>query len=314
MTDEILEAPIEIIPLAPLPGRILAQARKEKGLSVADVARSLRLSVRQIEAIDADDFDKLPGKTFLRGFIRNYAKLLQIDPEPLLQGRLAAAPQQRFQAQTISVPPGRVEYSPPRGQRTFSTDPARPWLKYLLTILIVLVLAGGAAYEWLRGGEMRTVVVKPVGEPVGEPVAEQAADKPIAESPAVSLALPPVQPQVQANPPAPALPLPALPAAPAPKAEIQPAPAPPVGAEAAAQGGAKVKFTFSGESWVDIRDKNGRSIYKQLGRAGEEQTISGTPPLFLTVGKAANVKVLYNDKPVDLEPHMNGDVARLNLK
>lgn len=308
MTDEILEAPIEIIPPAPLPGRILAQARKEKGLSVADVARSLRLSVRQIEAIDADDFDKLPGKTFLRGFIRNYAKLLQIDPEPLLQGRLAAAPQQRFQVQAISVPPGRVEYSPPRGQRTFSTDPARPWLKYLLTILIVLVLAGGAAYEWLRGGEMRTVVVKPVGEPV----AEQAADKPIAESPAVPLALPPVQPQVQANPPAPASPAP--PAAPAPKAE-QPAPAqPPAGAEAAAQGGAKVKFSFSGESWVDIRDKNGRSIYKQLGRAGEEQTISGTPPLFLTVGKAANVKVLYNDKPVDLEPHMSGDVARLNLK
>lgn len=307
----MLEAPIEITPPAPLPGRILAQARKEKGLSVADVARSLRLSVRQIEAIDADDFDKLPGKTFLRGFIRNYAKLLQIDPEPLLQGRLAAAPQQRFQAQTISVPPGRVEYSPPRGQRTFSTDPARPWLKYLLAILIVLVLAGGAAYELLRGGEMRTVVVKPVGEPVGEPVAEQAADKPIAESPAVPLALPPVQPQAQTN----ASPLPAPPAAPAPKAEIQPAPAPPpVGAEAAAQGGAKVKFTFSGESWVDIRDKNGRSVYKQLGRAGEEQTISGTPPLFLTVGKAANVKVLYNDKPVDLEPHMSGDVARLNLK
>ncbi|MFA7240435.1 MAG: RodZ domain-containing protein [Sulfuricellaceae bacterium] len=318
MTDEILEAPIEITPPAPpLPGKILAQARKEKGLSVADVARSLRLSVRQIEAIDADDFDKLPGKTFLRGFIRNYAKLLQIDPEPLLQGRLAAAPQQRFQAQAISVPPGRVEYSPPRGQRTFSTDPDRPWLKYLLTILIVLVLAGGGAYEWLRGGDMRTVVVKPVGEPVAEPAADKpAAEK--AENPAVPLALPPAEPvQPLANPQPPALPPPA--AAPAPKAGTPPAPVqsqlpPPVGVEAAALAGAKVKFSFLGESWVDIRDKNGRSIYKQLGRAGEEQTISGTPPLSLTIGKAANVKVLYNDKPVDLEPHMNGDVARLNLK
>lgn len=300
MTDEILEAPIEIAPLAPLPGKILAQARKDKGLSVADVARSLRLSVRQIEAIDADDFDKLPGKTFLRGFIRNYAKLLQLDPEPLLQGRLAATPQQRFQAQAITVPASRVEYSPPRGQRTFSTAPARPWLKFLLAAFVVLVLAGGAAYELLRGGDIRTVVVKPAGEPA----VESAGDN-------VPLALPSVQPQTQANPQPLALPA----AAPAPKIETQAVPVqPPSGAEAAAQAGSRVKFSFSGESWVDIRDKNGRSIYKQLGHAGDEQTITGPPPLFLTIGKADNVKVLYNDKPVDLAPHTAGEVARLNLK
>jgi len=301
VTDEILEAPIEVAPLAPLPGKILAQARKEKGLSVADVARSLRLSVRQIEAIDADDFDKLPGKTFLRGFIRNYAKLLQLDPEPLLQGRLAATPQQRFQAQAITVPPGRVEYSPPRGQRTFSTVPPRPWLKFLWMTLVVLVLAGGAAYELLRGGVIRTVVVKPVGEPAVEPAGEN-----------VSLALPPVQSQTQAEPQQPILPAPT--AAPAPKIETQALVQPLSSVEAAAQTGGRVKFSFSGESWVDIRDKNGRSIYKQLGRAGDEQTIFGTPPLFLTIGKAANVKVMYNDKPVDLVPHTSGEVARLNLK
>lgn len=298
VTDEILETPTEAIPLPPLPGKILAQVRMEKGLSVADVAHSLRLSLRQIEAIEADDFARLPGKTFLRGFIRNYAKLLQIDPEPLLQGPLAAAPQQRFQVQAISVPPGQVEFSTPRGQRTFSTAPERPWLKYALGALVVLVLASGAAYELLRGGEIRTVVVKPAGDNAAMP-----------------LTLPPEQPQAQADAQPPALPPPA--ATPAPKAETQAAPvqAPP-GVEAAvtAPGGAKVKFTFSGESWVDLKDKNGRTIYKQTGQAGNEQTITGTPPLSLTVGRAVNVKILYNDKPVDLAPYTNGDVARLNLE
>lgn len=297
VTDEILETPAETIPPPPLPGKTLAQVREEKGMSVADVARSLRLSVKQIEAIEADNFDKLPGKTFLRGFIRNYAKLLQIDPEPLLQGRLAAEPQQKFQAQAISVPPGQVEFNTSRGQRTFSTDPGRPWLKYALAALVVLVLAGGAAYELLRGSEIHTVVVKPVGD-----------------NAAVPLALPPTQPQPQTDVQTLALPQAAAPISKveAPQTPVQPQAA----AEAAAtpQGGAKVRFSFGGESWVDLKDKNGRTVYKQTGYAGTEQTISGTPPLSLTVGKAANVKILYNDKPVDLAPHTNGDVARLNLE
>lgn len=296
MTEEIQEAAAEAIPTPPLPGKILAQIREEKGISVADVARSLRLSVKQIEAIEADNFDKLPGKTFLRGFIRNYAKLLQIDPEPLLQGNLAAEPHQRFQVQAISVPPGQVEFNTPRGQRTFSTDPGRPWLKYALAALVVVVLAGGAAYELLRGSEIHTVVVKPVGD----------------NSP-VPLVLPaPADAQTDTQTPA----LPQA-AAPAPNAEAAPLTVQqPASVEAATAppGSAKVKFSFSGESWVELKDRNGRTIYKQTGYAGTEQTISGTSPFSLTVGRAANVKVLHNDKPVDLTPYASGDVARLNLE
>ena len=65
-------------------GATLAQAREASGLSVAEVAKRLRLSISQIEALEADAYDKLPGPTFARGFIRNYARLLQIDSTPLL--------------------------------------------------------------------------------------------------------------------------------------------------------------------------------------------------------------------------------------
>jgi len=66
------------------PGRALAAARAGLKLSVADVSQQIKYGVKQIEAIEADDYARLPGTTFVRGMIRSYAKLVQIDPAPLL--------------------------------------------------------------------------------------------------------------------------------------------------------------------------------------------------------------------------------------
>lgn len=70
----------------PLPGAALRAERERQGMSVADVAQHTRLASRQIEALEADDYDLLPELPFVRGFIRSYARLLQIAPEPLLAG------------------------------------------------------------------------------------------------------------------------------------------------------------------------------------------------------------------------------------
>lgn len=66
------------------PGMALAAARKAQGLTVENVAGRLRLSPIQIKAIEADDFTALPGAVFARGFVRNYARLLDLNAEPLL--------------------------------------------------------------------------------------------------------------------------------------------------------------------------------------------------------------------------------------
>lgn len=300
MTDETLQSSTEVIPPQVSPGAFLSAARNEIGLSVADVARSLRLSVRQIEAIEADDFDRLPGKTFLRGFVRNYAKLLNIDPEPLLEACQHTAIQPLAQSHAISVPPGEVEISASRSQRTFSGNQPSPWLKYAPVVFVVALL-GWVAFEFMGGNNANTVVVKPSGE----------------DSMAVPLNLPPAQNPVQAEQTSPAAQ--EAPAAPTPSHNEGSAPSAPVPPQATSQdtaipqGAVKVKLTFSGESWIDLKDKSGRTIFKQTGQAGNEQVISGTPPLALTVGKALNVKVYYNDQLIDLVPHTNGDVARLTL-
>lgn len=66
------------------PGGLLRAARVASGLSIAEVTQSIKFAERQIEALERDDFDKLPGNTFVRGIIRSYAKLLRLDPGPLL--------------------------------------------------------------------------------------------------------------------------------------------------------------------------------------------------------------------------------------
>jgi len=65
-------------------GVALRQAREQLGLSVADVANRLKFASRQIEALEEEAFARLPEMTFVRGFVRSYAKLLQLNPVPLL--------------------------------------------------------------------------------------------------------------------------------------------------------------------------------------------------------------------------------------
>ena len=93
-----------------LPGRYLSGTREARGLSIADIARTLKFSERQIEALERDDYQQLPGVTFIRGFIRSYARLLKLDPIPLLEMLDAGAP---FAAVEV-VAPGNMGDAVPR--------------------------------------------------------------------------------------------------------------------------------------------------------------------------------------------------------
>ena len=66
-------------------GQEIATARKKQGLSIKDVEESLKIRLRFLEAIENDEFDVLPGKAYVKGFIRSYANYLKIDPAPLIE-------------------------------------------------------------------------------------------------------------------------------------------------------------------------------------------------------------------------------------
>lgn len=109
-------------------GRQLAAAREAQGLTVEEVVRHTKLSTRQVLALEADAYDQLPGPVFVRGFIRNYARHLQLDPVPLLAWidsptRLAAAAMQTAPAAPVAAAKS-VESTTVSAEPVAMTEPA----------------------------------------------------------------------------------------------------------------------------------------------------------------------------------------------
>lgn len=268
---------------APGPGAILRQARTERGLSVADVAGRLKYGVRQIEALEADDYARLSGATFVRGMIRGYAKLLGIDAGPALdtlrrhEVPLPVAMETR--SEVIPFPEGHK-----RGTRT-----------YLALSALLLVAGAAVLYEWRANVS-----------PPSEARAPEPGNAPVA---AASEA-PPAPREAEPSRPAEAAPGPPAPDSTA-LAQAQPA-----GESAAAprSGRRRIVLEFVRESWVEIRNGNGRILLSQLNPGGTQKVIEGTPPFSLVIGNASHVHLAYNDAPVDLKPYVKVEVARLTLE
>jgi len=131
------------IPSDESPGRSLREAREMRGLSIADVVNSIKFSSRQIEAIERNDFAHLPGATFVRGLIRSYAKLLQLDPQSLL----AMMDREAVQADNqIHLPKDTGAALPQPGER-------RSYLPHLALLLTVLAVGIAVAtyFDWPTG-------------------------------------------------------------------------------------------------------------------------------------------------------------------
>jgi cytoskeletal protein RodZ len=122
------------------PGRTLERLRTERKLSVADVAQRLKYGARQIEALEAEEFDRLPGATFVRGMVRGYAKLLEIDPEPIL-----ALLEQRYVPGEVSLDLRAKRVPFPQGGKRRGNH------LYLFLSLVVFVVMAGVLYEWRVG-------------------------------------------------------------------------------------------------------------------------------------------------------------------
>jgi len=131
---EPVATPVEIGP-----GRMLAQLRGEHKLSIADVAQRLKYGARQIEALEAEEFDKLPGGTFIRGMVRGYARLLDTDPQRLLD-----ALDQRYV-------PGEIDLDLRNKGIPFVRSGRRGTRTYLALSILVFIVVAGLHYEWRAG-------------------------------------------------------------------------------------------------------------------------------------------------------------------
>lgn len=149
---------VEAPAYAPL-GEALAAARKAKKLTQQDVSNNLRLSVKQITDIENNEFSALP-QPMIRGFIRNYARLLELDAEPLLESYRARVPDKA--PKSVSVQSSMYE--------VVSGKESQPWLKYILgSILILLFLLSWVLYIDYMPKPVKPAAEKPTETVVSAP-------------------------------------------------------------------------------------------------------------------------------------------------
>ena len=266
-------------------GLLLRKAREARGMSIDDVVQTLKFRARQIEALEADEMPIVAGDVFSRGLIRSYARFLKLDPEPLLALLEADGP--------LAFP----EVREPENMGTAMPRGGWRQIPLLVMISLALLVIAGALAAWhfflpesvpalamLTAKPDPTVVEAPTTVPLPAPTD-----------------LPAQQPALPAQPIAPPIVAAGLPTS-------QPTPA------IVVADGKKLVFDFRGKAWIEVKDASQRVIFTGQYVAGSHEVISGRPPLQLVVGNANDVRVEFDDHPVDLKPYIRAEVARLTLE
>ncbi|WP_103309424.1 MULTISPECIES: RodZ family helix-turn-helix domain-containing protein [unclassified Pseudomonas] len=327
------------------PGETLRQARESNGWSLAEVALKLNLTVASLGNLEAGAFDKLPGHTFARGYIRAYAKLLGMDQTVLVQqfDQYTGSDAQGSNVHSL----GRIE-EPVRVSHTI--------LRIVSLLLLIAVIGGGFVW-WQDQASLRnkepvamnpehvevegadgTTQIHPLDEPEDQaviegqtegetalalPQSQDDADAQAGAEPAVPAPTTPTAPAAPNTGSAPIATAPAAPSTPAPTAAapathaaptapVAPAaPAAPTPAPVAGEG--QVQIQFVADCWTQITDGNGKVLFSGLKRKGDSTAVNGKPPFAVRLGYARGAQVSYNGQPVDIAPFTSGETARLKL-
>ncbi|MBC8086629.1 MAG: helix-turn-helix domain-containing protein [Phycisphaerae bacterium] len=298
-------------------GALLREGREKLKLSAGDIATKLRMGVKQVTALENADYAALPTGTFLRGFVRNYARMVSLNADEVLAlleknnsaaVAIRATPVVVPSQQNIKVPAPGGELATPNGRA-------------IVVGVVILLLLAAVWYWWVHvfpyrseGGRVRASATQSIAVPQPavtaesppQPVQLPSADSVPAVSPTgigagdktVAIATPPVAPVV-AGPVA-------IPVAEKPRAPARPAVVP--------AGNAALGFTFSGESWVEVIDGTGKTVVSRRFTAGDAEEVIGRAPFSVVIGNASLTRMAFNGRELDLEPHTRGAVARMTLK
>lgn len=311
--DTLNRAPAAEVATPVQVGVLLREGREKLNLSAGDIATKLRMGVKQVTALENADYAALPTGTFLRGFVRNYAKMVSLNADEVLAlleknnsaaVAIRATPVVVPSQQNIKVPAPGGELATPNGRA-------------IVVGIVVLLLLAAVWYWWVHvfpyrseGGRVRAAATQSIAVPQPAETAEsppQAVQTPSVDSAqavsptgigAGAIASPPVAPVV-AGPVA-------IPAAEKPRAPARPAMVP--------SGSAALGFTFSGESWVEVIDGTGKTVVSRRFAAGDAEEVIGRAPFSVVIGNASLTRMAFNGRELDLEPHTRGAVARMTVK
>lgn len=283
------EQQADLIPTRP--GARLRHAREAKGLSIEEVAGRTRIRERIIRAIECDDTDRI-APVYLRGYIKSYAAGLGLDPGEV---------EKEARATSGTDPELRSVFNISR-KRGFGER----WLKagsYLVATALIAALVWQVtqqAVEFTQGrSEIATTDPAPSdrsAETTENPPADSARNR---QNTHVAASIASLENLRQR---------PATTGAAAEQAWS--AINEPVPGEG---NGSVIDISVSADSWVEIIDGTGKQLEMDLLRGGNQRRYTGQPPFDLMLGRASAVVVEFDGEPVDMAPHIRGDVARLTL-
>lgn len=294
-------------------GALLRAAREKQNLHIAALAAAIKVSPRKLDALEHDRYDELPDATFTRALAQSVCRTLRIDPQPVLALLPPTDASSLEQVTGTLNEPFRDRSN--RGGRALAGAAIRP----LVWASGALMLAAVVVYFLPAGSWRPSLDIASPNPPLVQPPPTLASAVP----PAVAAASAPVLAQSVAPAAAPAASEPGIASAPAPTSVAAASapvaePARPSAAAASAAPSAlpanALVLRSSAPSWVEVRDARSQILLSRIVQAGETVGLDGAAPIRVTVGNAGSTQVFYRGRPIDLQPSMRENVARLELQ
>jgi len=317
------------------PGLSLARARQEKGFAIDEVSVRLHLSATQIQSLEENDYESLPEATYVKGYIKNYAKLLGLDSAPLIASYMERVnPKKNDTIETVAV----------SQQKLITSDESK--VMYTIFGIVVLVIAivgiwiGTQGYDKKVDGQSATTVTttEQTSEDLFGPQLEVQTDEEAGPDTEVAddTTDTSLQAQKQLGPQ-----YPAAPKKPDTLSVVTPVTktSPPVvetgvKKESVPENNKTVKkeidnkktealienerldeivLFFEENSWADVRDKNGKKLLYKTIDEGRVVTVKGIAPFKIFLGNANGVKLSYNGRQVNFDKYKRGLIARFTV-
>jgi cytoskeleton protein RodZ len=289
MADSEQPAAAAAAPVYTNVGQLLREARVAKDLTLEQIATELRIEARQLAALEDNRFEQIGPLVFIKGYIRQYAQRLGLNPSSLME----------IYGRQTNIEEVQVKPSKPiklRDERQITV--------WIVAVLVLLLIAVGLAVWWLNGGgfDFKSVArgaqnpAASVESKPPAPAAEPAPAEPssiAAETDSTQTAsattTPPVEVELARAPAA----------APPPAAAASAAPVVATTSGGFSRGATPISLdvTFDSESWAEITDARGQKLFFELGTAGRHAVMRGEPPVSVTFGNGDAVRLIVDGGP-----------------
>jgi cytoskeleton protein RodZ len=290
------ERPQSPPPSLDAPGVQLKARREAMGWTVEQVADQLKLAPRQVIALEEGDVAALPNMAVVRGFVRAYAKVVNLDPVPLV----AMIAVRTTTEDTGAQPPrreGTTTFSevrfPSMTQRSLIS---RAW--FIAAVLLLALLLGaykmGFFAQLAPTDKAGATLIKP-GLPLSP---SQSKSVPL-------ISVPPAAGSVAAASPVAGF---------VARVPVAPVIAPAVPAPVATASANALVPTVRQDSWIELRSSGAAPLIARIVKAGSTETFDITNPVQLVVGNAAGVAATLRGAPLALTPGSGGATSRMTIQ